>query len=172
MTPINGMMMRKVLVLLSLVIGVHMQCAAFDHAESLQSLAKMAPESITQTKVIAMFGQPERVEQLRKGVKWYYTNGGTELTINWSARSGSMQKFAFSHQPAAKTIFDNNIERQLKSGQIDITTAMKLLGVPKDMVMKEATQVMHYSYQNSMLRLFFRDRKLVDYTLVENGARL
>jgi hypothetical protein len=33
------------------------------------------------------------------------------------------------------------------------------------MTISESTQEVHYAYQNSVLRLFFRDRTLVDFCL-------
>src|SRR5471030_1897901 len=101
--------MRKVLVVLSIILSMHVACRAIDNNENFLSLVKMAPENITQTKVVAMFGKPERVEESRKGVKWYYAKGNTELTINWYAHSGTMQKFSFSHTDAPLSTFDNSL---------------------------------------------------------------
>ena len=164
--------MRKVLLFLLVVFAGHLNCCAIDHADNILSLVKMPPESITRDKVEAMFGKPVRVEEGRKGVRWYYVQGSTELTINWNAQSGSMQKFAFTNKTTIPGTFDNSIESKLRSGALDINNAVKLLGMPRDMIMKEATQVLHYSYHNNVLRLFFRNRTLVDYTLVESHGRL
>lgn len=152
--------------LLLALILINRPCRAIDYnADELLSLIRLTPESATQGSVTALLGKPLRVEENKKRTLWYYTHGNTEVVISWNSRSASFEKFSFTHKETAKSILDDRLPQQLKSGTTDITQALKLLGTPKDITVKEKTQEMHYAYQEKVLRLFFRDRVLVDYCL-------
>jgi hypothetical protein len=81
----------------------------------------------------------------------------------------TLEKFSFTCESVTKKVFNNALSRKLKSGTTDLAQAVKLLGIPEDMTIKTVTQEVHYAYQKCVLRLFFRNRTLVDYTLVTNN---
>ncbi len=158
--------MRKLLFLLIAILFIFRPCQATDHnEEDLLSLLSLTTESATPAKLTAMFGQPLKIEEGRKRTKWFYENGAVKMVIWWNKKSALLEKFSFMSEDKGKGVFDNSMSYKLKSGTTDIEQAFKLLGTPKDMILKEFTQEMHYAYQNNVLRLFFRDRKLVDYCL-------
>lgn len=159
--------MRKMMFLVPAMIFVccTMSFAIETNSEDLLSLIDLSPATATQTKVSALFGMPEKVEESRKRTTWYYTNGTATLSICWDAKSALLQKFSFSNEVVQKQVFDTRLSAKLKSGATDVIQVLKLLGTPKDMTIKKATQEMHYAYAHNVLRLFFRDRVLVDYCL-------
>ena len=163
--------MKKVmLLLLILVIVVSRPCRAVDHSEEdLLSWMNLTPTTATQEKVTSILGKPAKVEENKKRAWWYYKFGTTNLVISWNKKSALLEKFSFSCESAVKNVFNNEISRKLKSGSTDLIQAVKLLGIPKDMTIKSVTQEVHYAYEKSVLRLFFRNRTLVDYTLVTNN---
>ena len=161
------MRMKKVLFLLvalSLVIGTH--CLAIDRSDKLLSLVNLSRETTTKQKVTDMLGQPVKIEENKKRIWWHYINGNTNLVICWNKKSDAFENCSFSSTQSEKCVFDSRLSRKLRSGSTDMLQALTLLGTPVDMKIKGATQEMHYSYQNSVLRLFFRDRVLVDFTLL------
>ena len=171
MKLVNCVCMKKVLfLLLVLSIAISRPCRAIDHAsDDILSLMNLTPKTATQEKVTALLGQPAKVEENKKRAWWYYNLGNSRLIIYWNKKSALLEKFSFSCESAVKNVFDNNLSRKLKSGTTDLLQAIKLLGVPKDMTIKSVTQEVHYAYQKSVLRLFFRNRTLVDYTLVTSN---
>ena len=160
--------MKKVLFLLLVLLIANIRpCRAIDHTDDeLLSLINLTPKTTTQEKVTAMLGKPTKVEENKKRTWWYYTQGNTNLVISWNKKSELLEKFSFSNESSEKSTFDNALSGKLKSGSTDLIQAVKLLGTPKDMTIKSVTQEMHYAYQKCVLRLFFRNRTLVDYTLV------
>jgi hypothetical protein len=100
---------------------------------------------------------------------WFYTHGNTNLVISWNKKLATLEKFSFTCESVTKKVFNNALSRKLKSGTTDLAQAVKLLGIPEDMTIKTVTQEVHYAYQKCVLRLFFRNRTLVDYTLVTNN---
>ena len=159
--------MKKVLFLLMLIIGVATApCMATDHnCEQLLTLLKLSPGTATQEKVTTMLGKPVRVEESKKRITWYYDHANGTLTISWNKKSSLLEKYSFNNQDVTKSVFDTRTSKRLQSGVTDVSQALNILGTPKDMTIKEMTQEMHYAYQNNVLRLFFRNNTLVDYTL-------
>ncbi len=159
--------MKKVLFLLFVLsLSAGIRCLGIDHSEKLLSLVNLSTEATTRQKVTDMLGQPEKVEENKKRIWWHYTLGNTNLIVCWNKKSDAFENFSFSSIQAEKSVFDSKLSHKLRSGATDIKQALTLLGTPLDMKIKGATQEMHYAYQNSVLRLFFRDRVLVDYTLL------
>ena len=159
--------MKKILFLffaLFLLTGLH--TFAIEKSGSLLSLINLSRETATQEKITALLGQPLKIEEHKKRVWWHYSKGNTELVICWNKNSDVFENFSFTCKPGQKCAFDKGIPGKLKSGSTDILQALALLGTPADMKIKGATQEMHYAYANSVLRLFFRNRILVDYTLL------
>ena len=163
--------MRKILFLVvTLLLLKTSQVLAIDHStDKLLSCLALAPGAATQDKVTAVLGTPSRVEEGKKRTLWYYTHGNTNLVVSWSKKSDMLVRFFFKCEKMEEAVFDNTVSSKLKSGATDIIAAVKLLGTPKDMTIKEGTQEVHYAYSNSVLRLFFRDRILVDYTLLSQN---
>ena len=171
MTLNNAMMspIKKILLLLCLMVTTIHYCHAIDHSDKFLSLAKLPTSTMTRDKVIGICGKPERVEDTKKVCRWYYSNDNSKLVIHWNNRSGAVERFAFNYTTEGDAVFDHALEQKLKEGILDITQALKLLGTPKDLLIKGPTQVMHYTFQKSVLRLFFRNRTLVDYSLTGCG---
>jgi len=133
--------------------------------DELLSLVNLTPATATQSKITSLLGQPAKVEETKKRTTWYYTHGNSQLVLSWNLKTELLEKFSFSSVTEKKPVFDKRLSARLKSGATDVLQALKILGVPKDMTMKKATQEMHYAYEHNVLRLFFRDRVLVDYCL-------
>lgn len=162
--------MRKILfLLLAMIFLTNRPCQATDHSNDLLSLIKLMPGTTTQQNVKAIFGMPAKVEESKKRAWWHYNHGNGNLIICWSKKSDLLERFSYTSAQVEKVILDNNVYKKLKSGATDMMQAIKLLGVPKDMTIKEFTQEMHYTYQKNVLRLFFRDRVLVDFTLLSQN---
>jgi hypothetical protein len=161
------MCMKKVLCLfVILLLTVSGPCFAKEiNSDDLLSLVKLTAISATPDKVTSILGKPMKVEENKKRTSWYYNHGNTNLVISWSKKSTLFEKFSFTCESAKKSVFDTRLSKKLKSGATDIITALALLGTPKDMTIKGAKQEMHYAYEHNVLRLFFRDRMLVDYCL-------
>lgn len=166
MKTVNNMCMRKVMfLLLAIIFAFNNAGFAIDNSEELLSLVNLTPETATQGKVTSLLGKPVKIEESKKRTLWYYTHGNTNLVISWNAKSALLEKFSFTCASLKKSVFDNRLATKLQSGATDILSALKILGTPKDMTIKKATQEMHYAYEHNVLRLFFRDRVLVDYCL-------
>jgi hypothetical protein len=159
--------MKKVLCLLAiLLLVVTRPCSAKEiNSDDLLSLVKLTATSATPEKVKSILGAPIRVEDNKKRTSWYYNRANSNLVISWSKKSALFEKLSFNCEPAKKSAFDTRLSKKLRSGATDIITAIAILGTPKDMTIKAAKQEMHYAYEHNVLRLFFRDRVLVDYCL-------
>jgi hypothetical protein len=159
--------MRKFMLLLPiLALCLQNICHATDHnGDELLKFISLTPYTVTQIKVTSILGQPVSVEESARRVWWYYKYGSSKLTISWNKKSESLERFSFTSEQGEKCIFDKNLSTKLKSGKTDIVSALKILGTPIDLTIRASTQEMHYAYVNKRLRLFFRDRKLVDFCL-------
>ena len=167
MKKMERVCMRKVMFLVLAIVFIFNNAAfAIDpNPDELLSLINLTPATATQSKITSLLGKPLRVEETKKRTVWYYTHGNTNLVISWNLKSELLEKFSFNSEPVKKAAFDNRLSAKLQSGATDILQALKILGTPKDMTIKKATQEMHYAYEHNVLRLFFRDRVLVDYCL-------
>ncbi len=159
--------MKKILfLLLVFLLPIGPLSFAKDRTDNLISLITLSRETATREKITAMLGAPGKIEETKKKIWWHYQRDNTTLVICWNKKTALFENFSFTSKPAEKSTFDSRISAKLHSGSTSIQQAITLLGTPIDMKIKEATQEMHYAYQNSVLRLFFRDRVLVDYTLL------
>jgi len=159
--------MKKLVCLLAiLLIAISRACIAKEiNSDDLLSLVKLTASAATPDKVTSILGKPAKVEENKKRTSWYYSRGTTNLVISWSRKSALFEKFSFTNDQAKKSVLDTRLSKKLKSGATDIITAIAILGTPKDLTIKAAKQEMHYAYEHNVLRLFFRDRVLVDYCL-------
>jgi Lhr-like helicase len=130
----------------------------------LLSLVNLTQETATPAHITAILGKPLRVEENKKKTTWYYSQGNSDMVISWSNKA-ELLKVSFKHIEQTKGVLDMRLPGQLKSGSTDMGQALRLLGTPNDITIKEKTQEMHYAYQQKVLRLFFRGRVLVDYCL-------
>ena len=152
--------------LLLALFSVVVPCLAGDHTgNELLTMIGLTPQTATQGKVTSLLGMPMKVEEGKKHTMWYYSHENTDVVIRWSNKSDALLQFSFKNTMPIKSTFDFNIPGQLKSGCTDLAQALKILGTPKDITIREKTQEMHYAYQEKVLRLFFRDRVLVDFCL-------
>lgn len=161
--------MRRIVLCLSLLL-LSLSCICFAKEPDFMSLVALSPGITTREQVTELFGKPERVEDSKKTVSWYYNNAGHSVILSWNKKSDEFVKCSFVSKPCEKTAFDPRLSRKLRSGTTDLAQTLSLLGTPKDMTIKESKQEVHYTYQNNVLRLFFRDRILVDYTLLGQGG--
>ncbi len=160
--------MKKMLLLL-VPLFLIANSKSFGREPDLLSLAALTAGETTQEQITAMFGKPEKIEDNKKTISWYYTTDDNSVVLLWNKKSEQFIKCSFTSKPCEKMTFDPRISRKLRSGSTDLTQTLALLGTPEDMTIKESKQEVHYSYQNNVLRLFFRDRVLVDYTLLGRG---
>lgn len=160
--------MRKIAIVFLLLLSIQTTCRAGTPADKLLALVKLAPDKVTRDKIMSILGKPTRITDSRKGSTWYYTVDNTKLTLQWSKKSGQAEEFSFSCTPPRVCPFDRKNESKLKEGFMSMQQAITLLGPPKEMTVKSGKQIMYYNYEGNMLRLFFRNRTLVDYALVEN----
>lgn len=164
--------MKKALYsILALLLSLSLNCSAIDRNEAhLLSLLKLTPATATADNITSILGKPEKIEDNKKTTLWYYTMGENNLVISWSKKSNQFEKFTFSNECTDKCPFDKRLSRKLRSGATNLTQTIQLLGAPKDMTIKNSKQELHYTYDDSVLRLFFRNNVLVDYTLLGRGG--
>ncbi len=159
--------MRKILFFLfCLSISVCSTCLAKDHSDNILSLLKLSGESVTQEKITAILGTPVSIEQNSKRIWWHYENENTSMVICWNKKSDLFENFSFKSQPGIKTVCDGQLCKKLQSGTTNIVQVIKLLGTPEDMKINNTKQELHYAYENVVMRLFFRNRILVDFTML------
>ncbi|HXS38507.1 MAG TPA: hypothetical protein VN721_17520 [Flavipsychrobacter sp.] len=124
------------------------------------------PYAATQDDVSSLLGKPLKTEESKNQSVWYYKTDNNTLTIYWDSRVDKMEKLYFNTLTTAeKSAWDNNTAHLLKTGETALTEAIKILGAPKDMMIKANSQQLHYAYANNVLNLFFRKGTLVTYTL-------
>lgn len=158
--------MKKVLLLLLPLLMVVACARAVDmNSKDLLSLISLTPATATPDRITGILGKPALVEEGKRKTVWSYNLNNSVLTLSWDKKTAMMEKFSFRSVQKQYPVFDDRIARRLRSGITNITQAYEILGTPKDMTMKKMTQEMHYAYHQKVLRLFFRNRTLVDYTL-------
>jgi len=134
--------------------------------DELFSLVNIKLTETNQDAVSGLFGKPDKTESTHKQSVWYYSNEKHNIIIYWNNRTSTVDKCSFSAiEDLAKIVLDRNKANLLKSGQTSLSQAIKILGTPKDMLIKSANQELHYAFQNNTLNLFFRGGMLVNYTL-------
>ena len=117
-----------------------------------------------------MLGKPQKVDLARKSTTWRYAKDSSVLQIRWRNGINHAEKIIFNCSNRNLAKYDPEICRKFKEGKLEVAQAVTELGTPRNMKAQKVTQVLHYHYKNSLLRLFFRDQLLVDYTLVERGG--
>jgi len=158
--------MRKITLSLLICFALHGISYATDNTlDVLISLVSIKPDNASKAQITTLLGNPARVEDGRKKSKWYYNNPNGNLVLYWNNDNSQLDKFSFTLSSEQKNVWDNNVSKKLRTGHTDLCEAIKLLGVPKDMLFKNMTQEIHYGYQSNVLRLFFRNHTLVDFTL-------
>ena len=158
--------MRKILFLLFVLFSICLPSMAKDHVDNLLSLLSMSRETVTKEKITSLLGEPASIEESNKRIWWHYTNENSNLVICWNKKSDLFENFSFKNQQNEKTVCDGQLCNKLKSGVTGVTDVVKLLGTPANMKINGTTQQLYYAYQNVKMRLFFRNRILVDFTLL------
>ena len=159
--------MKKLILILIVFAGITTHCAAVDYSlTNLLALICQDPKATTQQQVMDLMGKPVKVEETKRITRWYYTNNSSGLVMSWNKKSEEFEKMSFSNPTPERSSFDENLSHKLKSGLTDVKQAIDLLGAPGNMTIREMTQEMHYNFEHSTLRLFFRNQVLVDYTLL------
>jgi hypothetical protein len=163
-------MMKKVAMIFAFVGLFVSVCIAKEPTNTFLPLLKMAPHRVTQDKVLVMLGKPQKVDLARKSTTWRYAQDSSVLQIRWRNGINHAEKIIFNCSNRNLSKYDPEICRKFKEGKLEVAQAVTELGTPRNMKAQKVTQVLHYHYKNSLLRLFFRDQLLVDYTLVERGG--
>jgi hypothetical protein len=151
--------------LLSGVLFINSVCFGESHTDKILSLIGLQSQEAKPEDISSLLGQPAKIEQEKKQDIWYYSSPEANFVVYWNNRTSKLDKLSFSSQNATKSTWDNRNTRYLKTGQTHMADVIKALGVPKDMVLKLVNQELHYSYQNTVLNLFFRKGTLVNYCL-------
>ena len=167
------MAMRKLIyALMVLLVAAGKPCAAKDDNTNdvLVALVSLAPADATPEKIKHVLGSPASVDEGKKRTEWHYSVGGNDVTVSWNNKTQEFEKLSFTNSCNEKCEFDSRLSRKLRSGRTDLRQTISILGAPKDMTVRGSKQELHYSYNNSVLRLFFRNHVLVDFTLM-SGVR-
>jgi hypothetical protein len=162
-------MMKMILATLALMVST-CAMAADNTVEDMMRIVQLLPGSTGKELVTSLYGQPTKVEQSKKRTWWHYNVGSTDLAVCWNNRSEVLERFSFKCETKIEGQFDNTIQSKLVSGTLAMSDALQILGKPKDMNIRANTQEIHYAFQNNVLRLFFRDRVLVDFCLISDRS--
>ena len=164
------MKLRILLFSLVLLVISYRGSAIVHHSDEILSWITLTPKTATPDKVTTILGAPVKTEESKKKTWWYYTHGNAQLVIVWNNKTNTIDRFSFTNIEQERCVFDGHLSRKLHSGITNMSQAISILGVPKDMTIREVTQEIHYAYKNSVLRLFFRNRLLVDFTLLSQNS--
>jgi hypothetical protein len=156
--------MKRLTFLLLLLCMRTVSFATDNPADVLLSLVGMKPSEATEEQVTTILGKPDHTEESKKQSVWYYTLNNNSLVVYWD-QDARLQKYSFSTLSDKKGAWDNGIAKSLKMGETDLSQAIKALGIPKEMMVKESNQELHYAYDHNILNLFFRKGTLVNYSL-------
>jgi hypothetical protein len=160
--------MKKLLFLIALV-SISWCSALFGNAmpKNLLSIVKAASSNPTPEGITAILGHPIKTEESRRKTTFYFDGGSVNVVMSWDARTGEFEQMWMSAKSTESiTAFDEKLSSQLQSGKTDVTQALNLLGTPSTLTIKGSRQELHYNYTSHILRLFFRDNILVDFTLI------
>lgn len=159
------MCMKKMTFLLALLCCIKTACfAADDGIDILLSMTGIKPSEATEEQVTTLLGKPDHTEESKKQSVWYYIVNNSSLVVYWD-QDAKLQKYSFSTETDKKGLWDNSIAKGLKMGETDLSQAIKTLGIPKQMLVKEGNQELHYAYEHTNLNLFFRKGTLVNYSM-------
>jgi hypothetical protein len=154
---------KYIWILVLLVAGSN--CKAASNTEELLTLLRLANNNASPKEMMDCLGAPAKVEKNSNKTWWYYM-GQSNVTLCWSNKDLQLERLNFKYSNDAKDTFDERAAATLQSGKTELVQAVTLLGTPSSMTIKENRQEVYYQYYNSTLRLFFRDRVLVDYALI------
>lgn len=140
------------------------------NTDELLTLLKLITTDPTQQQLMASMGKPAKVEEKNRHTWWYYDQGENNVSICWNNKDAQLERIDFKSENEKKDTLTISIGANLQSGKTELQQAVKLLGIPKYMLIKENRQEVHYVYNTSTLRLFFRDRVLVDYALISQNT--
>ena len=153
------------LVLLLLACGGRI-CATEKQQNSITALTKLTPDNWTKERLMTLFGKPTQETTEGRKMLWVYQVQEAKISIQWEKEEELARRINFeSGLNHANRELDYSLPDKLKLGATPMSQAIKILGMPDDMSLKKSTQEMHYTYNDKVLRLFFRDRVLVDFTL-------
>src|ERR1700743_1806229 len=141
------MCMKKMKFLLVLAcMAIHSVASATDDlSDVLLSLVEIKPNLATEEQVTTLLGKPDRTEESKKQSVWYYNMNQNNLVVYWSNRDAKLERYSFTTaQVVKKALWDSRLARSLKMGQTNIAQAIKTLGTPKEMMVREVNQELHY----------------------------
>lgn len=159
--------MKRLFLIVLLICGV---CKAYSAepenlTDKLRTFIKNKQFDSRQTEVSSFLGKPARIDEGTKKDVWFYSTDKGSLTIYWNNRADKIDKMVYTAMPVKDVEWDNKKARCLKMGQTSIEQVINTWGMPKDMMIKEVNQQLHYTFQYNTLHLFFRKGRLVNYTL-------
>ena len=149
--------------LLSGILLISSACFAESHTDKILSLLRLQPDQTNPDDISSLLGKPAKIQQDKKQDVWYYNTPGANFVIYWNNRTAHLDKLSFSSQDITKGIWDNRNTKYLKNGETHMEDVVKVLGMPKEMMLKAVNQELHYAYQSTILNLFFRKGTLVNY---------
>ncbi len=151
--------------LLLLLSSTNAFCDARSQTEQLNYLINLFISNKSQQEIQDFLGHPFKIEMEKKQNVWYYNAGDANFAIYWSKDDSKFRKVSFSTVSKVNIEWDERNARFLKTGETRMTDVVKNLGIPREMLLKESNQEVHYNYNNNVLRLFFRKGVLVNYCL-------
>lgn len=159
--------MKRVLLLCSLVLLLAANDAwALRPSDELNSIVQLASPHATPAQIRARLGSPTTIKEARRRTFWRYEKEGSEIVISWNNRSGAFERVSVTRKSSEQRPFDERASAKLISGKTQLPEALSIMGSPRSMLLKENRQELHYTFSNSIVRLFFRNNVLVDFTLV------
>lgn len=136
------------------------------HTDRVSALTRLNPSDWTKERFRMVLGPPTNETTEGRRVLWEYQVSDARISIQWEKEEALARRVSYESGLSHKEReLDYSLPDKLKIGATPITQAIKILGLPDDMALKKATQELHYTYNEKVLRLFFRDGVLVDFTL-------
>lgn len=129
-------------------------------------IAAKNPGQLEQKDIRGIMGTPRNIDVRSRKTVWVYYNDRSKLEIEWEGLPAGIKKLKFEMLKGTKPPkIDYRLPDKLKDGETTIAQAIKIFGEPAEMELKEKTQELHYVFADKNLRMFFRERVLVDFTL-------
>ncbi len=135
-------------------------------ASSLTKIAALDVSRTDQPTIRKNLGAPAKVEVKTRKTAWVYFSDRSKLVVEWEGLPANIKKLNFEmlKGPLASAL-DYSLADKLHDGETTMVQALKIFGIPAEMEMKEKSQEICYVFADKKLRLFFRDRVLVDFAL-------
>ena len=138
---------------------------------TISSLLVRDPALIDKQFVVSVCGKPGKLVEDERKLKLEYAGEKFKLLAEWDKEKGMLKKLSYDLL-AAITVpaMDYRLADKLHDGVTGLREVVAIFGNnPKSFVIKENNVELYYVFKDTNLRLFFRDRILVDFTLYGTG---